>query len=226
MIILIGGEKGGTGKTTLATNIAAKLTLAGKDVLIVDTDKQGSASAWTATRDENAEVKRIACVQKFGKGIAAEIKDLSSRYKYIIVDAGGRDSVELRSSMVVANRLYIPIQASQFDVWTLGAMDEIVSHAKGFNPSLTANIVINRAPTNPVINEVEEAKMLLHDFENLSLCRSIVRDRIAFRKAAAGGISIFEVNPQDSKAVMEIENLCEEIFISPKTSRQKEEIYA
>ena len=59
MIILIGGEKGGTGKTTLSTNIAAKLALEGEDVLLVDTDKQGSASAWAATRDELEDVTRV-----------------------------------------------------------------------------------------------------------------------------------------------------------------------
>ena len=54
MIVLIGGEKGGTGKTTIATNLAALRAMAGRDVLLVDTDPQGSASYWTTSRDENA----------------------------------------------------------------------------------------------------------------------------------------------------------------------------
>ncbi len=52
MVILIGGEKGGTGKTTIATNLAALRALAGHDVLLVDTDSQGSASYWASSRDE------------------------------------------------------------------------------------------------------------------------------------------------------------------------------
>ncbi len=52
MIVLVGGEKGGTGKTTLAINLAALRAIRGRDVLLVDTDPQGSASGWVLTRDE------------------------------------------------------------------------------------------------------------------------------------------------------------------------------
>ena len=117
MIILIGGEKGGTGKTTLATNMAAMRALAGRDVLLIDTDPQGSANYWAQNRDEEEISPRVACVQKFGKGLPAEVKDLAVRYQDIIIDAGGRDSVELRSAMVIADQAYIPIQPSQFDIW-------------------------------------------------------------------------------------------------------------
>ncbi len=74
MIILIGGEKGGTGKTTLATSLAANRALAGRDVLLIDTDTQGSASYWAQSRGESeARPRRVACVQKFGKGLQAEV---------------------------------------------------------------------------------------------------------------------------------------------------------
>ena len=81
MIILIGGEKGGTGKTTIATNLAAMRALAGRDVLLIDTDPQGSANYWVQSRDELEIMPRVACVQKFGKGLPAEVKDLAKRYR-------------------------------------------------------------------------------------------------------------------------------------------------
>lgn len=87
-IILIGGEKGGTGKTTLAVNIAAARARDGHDVLVVDTDPQGSASYWAAAREEAGIEPRVASIQKFGKTLANELKDLSKRYEEIIVDAG------------------------------------------------------------------------------------------------------------------------------------------
>ena len=114
---------------------------------------------------------RVACIQKFGKGLQTEVRDLARRYQDLIIDAGGRDSVELRSALVVAERVYIPIQPSQFDIWTLGRMDDLVKTAQGFNPDLRAWVVISRASTNPSVSEVTEARSLLADFEHLSLAQ-------------------------------------------------------
>ena len=212
MIILIGGEKGGTGKTTIATNLAAMRVTKGHDILLVDTDKQGSASAWSGIRDTKNNLMRIPSIQKFGLNLPSDIKDLSTRYEDIIIDAGGRDSVELRASMTVAQKMYVPVQASQFDIWTLTIINDLVSNAKGFNPNLLPKILINRAATNPVINEVEEAKLVLEDFEFLRLSPSILKERISYRKAAKTGLSVVELEKKDNKASSEIEKLYEEIF--------------
>lgn len=215
MIILIGGEKGGTGKTTLATNLAAKRALAGRDVLLIDTDQQGSANYWAQSRDESeAKPRRVACVQKFGKGLQAEVQDLAKRYQDIIIDAGGRDSVELRAGLVVADKAYIPIQPSQFDIWTLDRMEELVASAQGFNPNLRAWVVISRVSTNPSVHESQDAQEILADFGHLALSGAAIRDRIAFRKAAREGLCVDELKPKDrdKKASEEIEALYKEAF--------------
>lgn len=212
MIVLIGGEKGGTGKTTIATNLAAMRVMKGRDVLLIDTDKQASASSWAASRDEREDTRRVPTIQKFGTGLAAEIRDLAKRYQDIIIDAGGRDSVELRAAMTLAHKVFVPIQASQFDVWTLGQMDSLINQARGFNPDLDANVVINRASTNHAVSESQEAFELLSDFEHLKVAKALLRDRIAFRKAAKNGLSVVELKPADGKANREITQLYEEIF--------------
>lgn len=211
-IILIGGEKGGTGKTTLAVNLAALRALQGRDVLLIDTDVQASTSYWAQSRDEAQTRPRIACIQKFGKGLPTEVRDLARRYQDLIIDAGGRDSVELRSSLVVAERVFIPIQPSQFDIWTLGRMDDLVRTAQGFNAELRASVVISRASTNPSVNEAAEARTLLADFEHLRLANAIIRDRIAYRKAARDGLSVDELKPGDPKAIEEMRALFREVF--------------
>lgn len=212
MIVLIGGEKGGTGKTTLAVNLAALRALAGRDVLLIDTDIQASASYWAQIRDEANPQTRVACIQKFGKGLQTEVRDLATRYQDILIDAGGRDSAELRSALVVAERVFIPIQPSQFDIWTLGRMDDLVQAAQGFNPALQAAVVISRASTNPSVNEVTEARSLLTDFAHLKLADAVIRDRIAYRKAARYGLSVDELKPIDAKAADEMQTLFREVF--------------
>ncbi len=212
MIILIGGEKGGTGKTTIATNLAAMRALTGRDVLLIDTDPQGSANYWAQSRDEENITPRVACVQKFGKGLPKEVQDLASRYQDIIIDAGGRDSIELRSALVVTEKVFIPIQPSQFDIWTLNQMEELVETAKAFNPDLEAKVIISRSSTNPSVHESDDTGKLLNDFDNLNLAETTVRDRIAYRKAAKDGLSVTELKPKDQKAIKEIEALYKEVF--------------
>lgn len=212
MIILIGGEKGGTGKTTLATNLAQMRASASKDVLLIDSDKQESASSWAGLREEIGIEPPITTVQKVGKNITRDLLDLAKRYDDLIVDAGGRDSVELRAAMVAAHKLFIPVQASQFDVWTLGNMSELVDQAQALNPELKAYVVLNRASTNPVVSEADEARELFNDFENLNFCGVTLRDRIAFRKASSGGLGINEIRPTDAKAKEEMNQFYEVVF--------------
>jgi len=219
-IIVFGGEKGGTDKTTLATNIAAMLAGNGKDVLLLDTDKQGTASFWATVREEDKVEPRVACVQKFGKGLPAQVRDLAERYDEIIIDAGGRDSMELRYALGVADRVYIPVQPFQFDIWTIRQMDSLVEMASGINQNLTAFIVLNRASTNPVIKEDQETREFFNqeDFEYLSISKSTIRDRISFRKAARDGISVLEWG-QDKKAINEMNLLYEEIYHGKKENK-------
>lgn len=212
MIVLIGGEKGGTGKTTLATNLAQMRIQAGRDVLLVDTDKQESASAWSGLREEEGIQPAITTVQKVGKNITRDLLDLARRFDDLVIDAGGRDSFELRAALVAADRVFIPVQASQFDVWTLGNMAELVEHAQALNPKLQAFIVLNRASPNPSVSEAREAEALLADFPGLVFSGVVLRDRIAFRKASSAGQGVSELSPADHKAIAEINQLYEVVF--------------
>lgn len=213
-IILIGCEKGGTGKTTIAVNLAVMRAQAGRDVLLLDTDQQGNASFWVQIRDENQVLPRIACVSKFGQGIRHEVRDLATRYDDIMIDAGGRDSVELRSAMVIAERIYIPSKPSQFDLWTLTRMSQLVDQALAINENLKASIVISCASSNPLISEASEAQELIADLGNkhIELAKSVIRDRIVYRKAARMGLGVTEFEPNDVKAIQEMRSLYEEIY--------------
>lgn len=218
MILLIGGEKGGTGKTTLATNLAVLRIREGRDVLLIDADKQKSANSWATAREEHAPevAPRIPCIQKYGRGIVAEVKGLSERYDDIIIDAGGQDSVELRSAMLVAERMCVPIQAAQFDVWTLPQIQEVADQARALNPQLSAAIVLNRVSTNPSVSEGAEVAELLSDFPGLELFDAPLHERIAFRKAASQGLSVAELIPADAKAIKEVQAIHNLIFHEAK----------
>lgn len=209
MVTLFGGEKGGTGKSTLATNVAVSLALNGADVLLIDTDPQGSSSSWAAIRESCPELPTIHCITKVGD-VTGAIRDLSKRYNQVIVDAGGKDSRELRSAMIAADRLCVPIKASQFDLWTIEKMNELVDLARGFNPLLMAFTVLSMAPTNPQINEARDAEEMLSSFENLTLLAAVIRERKAYRDATLTGRGVCELS--NVRATAEIKALVACLF--------------
>jgi len=212
MIILIGGEKGGVGKTTLAVNLAAMRNRVGHDVLLIDADKQASANLWASIRQEERRDTPVPCLQKRGTGLAADIRDLATRYEDVVIDAGGQDSVELRAAMTIAELALFPIQPSLFDAATLETLAELVAQAQAFNTELVAAVVINRASTHPRVKEAEEAKELIAEYRDLHLLDVVIRDRIIFRKAARNGLCVLEFQNHDPAAETELHALNREVF--------------
>lgn len=209
MILLFGGEKGGTGKSTLATNFCAYLAKRGDDVILLDADPQGSSQSWASVRAQSGSLAKVHCVEKTGQ-VNSAARDLAQRYQHVVIDAGGRDSAELRSAMLAAHKICIPVKASQFDLWTVDVMNELVSQARGFNENLGAMTVISMAPTNPSISEARDAEELLSGFEHLKLAASVIRERKAYRDALGEGRGVVELD--NEKAISELESLAQEIF--------------
>lgn len=211
-IILFGGEKGGTGKTTLAVNIAAMLALGGRKVVLLDTDRQGSAYYWGRIRAEVGREPEVTCLRHYGKTLPAEIEKLCARYQDLVIDAGGRDSLELRYALGMADRAYLPIQPFQFDIWTLEQMDNLLEMAGKVNGRLAGYLVLNRVSTHPLVAEDREARKFVkaQGFVHLRMLAAELHDRIAYRKATRSGLSVFE-DGRDTKAVTEMKRLYEEI---------------
>lgn len=213
MIILIGGEKGGPGKTTLSTNLAAIRTKEIEDVLLVDTDKQPTASFWCSVREDKKIMPRVASIQKFDKAVRTEIIELKKKYTDIIIDAGGRDSPELRGSLLVCDKAVFPLRPSQFDLWTLSRLNYLVEVALEINETLKAFVIINQCSPNPAVKEAEEMKEFLNEFENINLLNTVICERIVFRRAALNGMSVTEYKPEDLRANEEMMSFYEEIFV-------------
>jgi chromosome partitioning protein len=208
MIVLFGGEKGGTGKSTLATNLAVWLARQGRDVTIVDTDRQMTASHWADRRNAAKALPAVHCAEKRGNVFHA-VRDLAGRYDDVVVDAGGRDSEELRTALVAAEVVYVPLRASQPDLETSVHMNELVGLARAMNPALEARLIIAMAPTHPAANEAAEALALLSELPAFALSGAVIRERKAYRDAISDGLGVVETgNP---KAAAEIESLAQEI---------------
>jgi chromosome partitioning protein len=114
--------------------------------------------------------------------------------------------------LVVAQRVMIPILPSQYDVWTLDHMQELVTAARGFNPLLDALVVLSRVSPNPLITDAHDAQLSLEQYPALRLAETAVCERQAYRRSARQGEAVTELERPDTKATTEMRLLYEEVF--------------
>jgi chromosome partitioning protein len=206
MIIAVVGEKGGTGKTTVATNLAGMRAAAGRQVVLVDADRQGSASYWAEHRRRTA-FPAVTCVQKFGRALSRTLQTLASHYDDVIVDVAAGDRPELDDVLRVANRVFTPVQPAGLDVWTLGLLDDRVAEAQQVNPTLVAFVVLNRASANPRDRDTHDAHNAIATCTHLQSTLVVLRERVAVKRATPAGLSVTEYTPHDAKACAELTQL-------------------
>jgi chromosome partitioning protein len=205
-IHVCGGEKGGTGKTCFATNLAVCLAVRGRDVLLVDADPQRSSARWASRRAAfTAETRppwateglaRVPWVELQGE-IFEALLDLSKRYSDIVVDVGGADSVEFRDSLVVADALWSPMLPSDCDVGTAAQVAEVVRQARSVNKKLKGHIVMNGVDPQFHGRDLQYAREELVDFATLlPVSERYVCQRRGFRTAFNARVGVVEIAGQ------------------------------
>ncbi|ECC3917517.1 AAA family ATPase [Salmonella enterica subsp. diarizonae] len=211
MITVIGGNKGGSGKTTTAVNLAIGLALRGKDVCLVNGDLQRTAAKHLAER-EAAEVQpAITLIEKFDN-LTQTLRALDEKYEHVIVDVAGRNSREFITSGVVAHQIIAPLQCSQPDLDTLIELQQQVEGMRNLNPDLKVYCLQSMATTNPVLrgNERKEFLEYLDEFPSIKTLESVICFRKVYRDCMSTGLGVLETDNATAKS--EMEKLMEEVF--------------
>jgi chromosome partitioning protein len=211
-IILIGGVKGGSGKTTVATNLAIMRSAQARDVLLVDADPQGTATDFTNLRIERLGEAHYTSIALSGAAVRSQVQKLRDKYDDVIIDTGGRDSHSQRSAIAVSELLVIPFVPRSFDLWTLDQALGIVDEMRPANPKLEVMVFLNRTDPRGVDND--EARSLLADRQTgqYVLLPEQLGSRKAFGNAAAEGKSVVELRPQDPKATADMQALYRAVY--------------
>lgn len=203
-VISILNQKGGSGKTTIAINLARAYQLMGYSVLLVDSDKQGSSRDWQSA-DDNNPMPLLVLDQV---SIDRDIKKVIGQYDYIIID-GSPQATEIAVATIRASDfVLIPMQPSPFDIWASSNLIELVEHGISNNPKLKAGIVLTRLVKNTKIGN--EISQIIHDFE-LPVLDSTIGQRTCYPYSASLGKTIFDTERVSSEPVIEINALANEI---------------
>ena len=217
MIIVAGGIKGGSGKTTVATHLAVMRALQGRDVLLIDADDQETATDFTALRNERLpEGAGYTSIKLTGASVRTETLRLAKKYDDIVIDTGGRDTTSQRAALTVADKLIVPFVPRSFDVWTLEKVASLVEEMRAANPRLQAYVFLNRA--DPQGRDNDEAAELLREAVGLEFLDTPIGTRKAFGNAASQGLAVPELKQQDPKATQEINILFGYLFDMQKIS--------
>lgn len=138
-VITIAQQKGGSGKTTLAVNLAVAFLRAGHRVALLDTDPQGSLGRWFMARRDRMEDAGMDLSTASAWGVSYECDKLSRSNDFIIIDTPPKVDADLRPALRVADLVLIPVASSHVDLWaTEGVLDLAAREGK------RATIVLNR----------------------------------------------------------------------------------
>jgi len=204
-ILAVAGQKGGTGKSTIAINLAAEWHRQGLRVLLVDADPQATSATWAEVA---AELERAApAVVSLGDNLRRDVPKLAEAYDVVVIDAPGRAAGARQvGALLVADVVALPCGPAAPDVWALTGSVGAVREAMALRPELRACVVLNRADRSAMARQAHEALAGV----GLPVLERSLGARVAFAEALAAGLGV-TVYAGGTVAANELRQLAAEI---------------
>jgi chromosome partitioning protein len=206
MITVIGNLKGGTGKSTVAFNLAVWLASNGRDVSLFDLDPQATLTDVVQIREEEEYLPAVNVIN--------DIQKLRTRKdKQILVDVGTADFDSMKRALSMAHRVVVPVPPSQADVWSTQRFMKIINEVNEGKKKPEILGFINRADTHIHVRETGETEQALLHLPGIKLIDVRLYQRTAYRRSFSEGLGVFELEPR-SKAAAEVNRLASILFSS------------
>jgi chromosome partitioning protein len=212
LTIAVLNMKGGAGKTTLATNLAAAAHLSGLRTLLIDLDAQGSALDWSAAREEGSALDGLAVAKADRALPPPRFRELARGYDIVVLDGPPRLGDVTRAAATAADVVVVPLQASALDLWAVQQTLDLLqsaddNRAELGKPSARRIFALNRAITGSQLAREVQALPALE-------IGAVVHQRVAFPRSSAAGESVLTMD-DTGDAAREIRRLWRAVSVRP-----------
>ena len=199
MITIIGNLKGGTGKSTVAFNLAIWLKIHQGSVTLFDLDPQKTLSDVVDIREEEGYQPDLEVFDD-----VAALKAWKNKKSEVVVDVGTSDFDAMKTAIKLADRIITPVPPSQADIWSTQRFIKLIrEECGGVKKMPPVYGFINRADTHRGVRETDEAEEALEYLKSINRIDLRLYQRTAYRRSFSEGLAVFEMQPS-SKASKEI----------------------
>lgn len=211
MITVIGNLKGGTGKSTVAFNLALWLKIKQGGVTLFDLDPQKTLTDVVDIREEEGYEPDLEVFDDVDA-----LKAWKNKKSEVIVDVGTADFEAMKKALKLAHRIITPVPPSQADIWSTQRFIKIIREVSGSVEKMPPIFgFINRADTHIGVRETAEAEEALNYLKHITRINLRLYQRTAYRRSFSEGLAVFEMQPT-SKAAQEIMSLSKQLYPASK----------
>ena len=197
-VLTIANTKGGVGKSTLAVNLAVEAATHGRRTLLIDADPQASAASFVTLRED--DLPAFQAVQLTQPTLHKQVPALAKGYDQVVIDVGGRDAPVMRTALVAADTVLIPMVPSAFDAWASEDIFKTIDEASALK-DLAVYVVPNLVTATVSAREaLEVLQEELGDKPYVRLLDAAIFQRTAWPRAVGEGMSVVEFEPKGKAA--------------------------